>query len=195
MAPYVFAELQKVKGEGQYPEYEDVLKAVQDAAYARASEIWEGYEPGGLMPGARQYGIGPLRKNDMAGNTTDSTPSGTYTFTKAITATGWQDIFNYTVRDNMIHAFAGFAITDQTLRIRQLRVEIGDKRFPVWDIQEAQLFNKFALIFKEDEAKELIANPQERVLIRIEAESTGNQRVVPIGLSLFRTANLVLTEV
>ena len=192
--PYIFAELQKVKGEGQYPEYEDVLKAVQDAAYARAGDIWEGYEPGGLTPGPKQFGVGPLRKNDMAGNTTDSTPSGSYTFTKAITATGWQDIFNYNVRDNMIHAFAGFSFTDQTLRVSQIRVEIGDRRYPIWDIQEAQLYNKFSLVLKEDEAKELIAAPSERVLIRIYAESTGSQRVVPVGLQLFRTANLVLTE-
>ena len=192
--PYIIAELAKVKGEGQYPEYEDVLKAVQDAAYQRASDIWEGYEPGGLMPGPRQYGVGPLRKNDMARDTTDSTPSGSYSFTKTLAATGWQDLLNYTVRDNMIHAFAGFSFTDQTLRVTQLRVEIGDRRFPIWDIQEAQLYDRFALVLKEDEAKELIANPQERVLVRIYAESTGNQRVVPIGLSLFKTANLVLTE-
>lgn len=193
--PYIFAELGKVKGEGQYPEYQDVLKAVQDAAYDRAKSIWDGYEAGGLTPGARQFGVGPLRKNDMSGNTTDSTPSGSYTFTKSITTVNaWQDIFNYTVRDNMIHAFAGFSFPDQTLRVIQLRVEIGDRRFPIWDIQEAQLYNRFSLVLKEDEAKELIAMPQERVLVRIYCESVGPQRVVPIGLSLFKTANLVLTE-
>jgi len=192
--PYVIAELDKIKGEGAYPEYEDVLRAVQDAAFQRAGDIWDGYEPGGLMPGPRQFGIGPLRKNDMANDVTDSTPSGSYSFTKAIAATAWQDIFNYTCRDNMIQAFAGFAITDQTLRVTQIRVEIGDRRFPIWDIQEAQLFGRYGIILKEDEAKELIVNPQERVLVRIYAESTGAQRVVPIGLQLFRTANLVLTE-
>lgn len=192
--PFIWAPMKKVKGEGQYPEYEDVLKAVQDAALARAGEVWEGYSQGGLMPGAREFGIGPLRKNDMASDTSDSTPSGSYSFTKAIAATAWQDIFNYTVRDNMIHAFAGFAFTDLSLRVSQIRIEIGDKRFPIWDLQEAQLYDRFALILKQDEGKELIANPQERVLVRIYAESTGDQRVVPLGLSLFRTANLVLTE-
>jgi len=167
---------------------------VQNAALARAGEIWEGYEQGGLMPGPREYGIGPMRKNDMAGNTTDSTPSGSYSFTKTITATGWQDIFNYTVRDNMIHAFAGFNVQEDTLRIRQLRIEIGDRRFPIWDMNEAQMYDRFGIILKQDEGKELIANPQERVLIRIYADATGNQTVVPIGFSLFKTANLVLTE-
>lgn len=193
--PFIVAPLRLIKGEGQYPEYEDVLKAVQDAAFKVADEVWPGYESGGLTPSGRQYGIGPFRKNDMAGNTTDSTPSGSYSYTKTITATGWQDIFNYNVRDNMVHAFAGLAFTDPTLRVRQVRVEIAERRFPVWDIQEAQLMDKFALIFKQDKDKELIARPQERVLWRIEAESTGNQRIVPLGFQLFRTANLVLTEV
>lgn len=192
--PFIWAPLKKTKGEGQYPEYEDVLRAVQDQAFARAEEIWEGFSRGGLMPASKEFGVGPLRKNDMAGDTTDSAASGSYTFEKNIIATGWQDIFNYNIRDNMIHAFAGLAFTDQTLRISQIRVEIGDTRFPIWDIQEAQLYDRFALILKQDEGKELIANPQDRVLIRIYAESTGVQRVVPLGLSLFRTANLVLTE-
>lgn len=193
--PFIIAPLSSVKGPGQYPEYQDALKSLQDSAFQQAKDLWDGAEPGGLLPGAKQFGIGPFRKNDMAGNTSDSAPSGTYTYNATITAANaWRDIFNYTVRNNMIHAFAGLAFTDDTLRAIQIRMEIGDRRFPIWDIQEAQIYGRFAVIFKEDQGKELIARPQERVLIRIYVESTGVQRVVPLGFQLFRTSNLVLTE-
>lgn len=193
--PYIIAPLDKVKGDGEWPEYQNVLRDLQNKAFERASSIWEGFEQGGLTPGNRQFGIAPFRKNDTAGDVSDSTPSGSYSFTKAISATGWQDIFNYTVRNNMIHAFAGFQFTDDVLRVTQLRFEIEDRRFAILDLQEAQAWTKFGIVLKTDELKELIAEPQERVLVRLYAESTGNQRVVPIGFMLYKNLNLILTEV
>jgi hypothetical protein len=193
--PFIIAEAEKVKGEGQYPEYEKVLRSVQNAAYNRGAEIWNGFQPGGMMPGANQYGVGPLRKNDMANDTSDSTPSGSYSFNKTFTTTGWQDLFNFTIRDNTIQAYAGLRFSDAVLHVSQLRVEIEDRRFPIWDIQEAFSYDKFSVVLKEDEGAELIAEPRERVLIRGYVETTGSQRIVPIGLHLFRNLNAVLTEV
>lgn len=194
MAPYILAEYEQVKGEGQYPSYEDVISAVEQAAFQRAQDIWPGFEPGGVMPGAGQFGIGPLRKNDMSNDTTDSTPSGSYTFQKTISATGWQDLFNFTVRDNTLLAFAGFKFIEPTLRIIQMRIEIGDRRFPIWDLQEALSYDKFSIVLKEDQGAELIAPPRDRVLVRGYAISTGTQTVVPLGLHLFRNLAAVLTE-
>ena len=150
--------------------------------------------PGGLIPGQGQFVLGPLRKNDMAVDTADATPSGTYTFRKNITATGWQDVFNYNVRNDSIHAIAGFLISDDVLRITQLRLEIGQNRFPIWDIQEAQRYNKFAIILKTDQGGALVADPRTRMLVRLYAESVGFQRVVPLGFQLFRRADIMLSE-
>ena len=192
--PYIIAPLDEVKGEGQFPEFQGVLRALEAKAHARATSIWPGFSFGGLIPSSQEYGIGPLRKNDMSGDTTDSLASGSYTFRKNITATGWADIFNYTVRTDMIHSLAGFLISDDVLRITQLRLEIGKIRFPIWDIQEAQRYNKYAIVLKMDEGKELIAEPRSRMLARLYAESTGWQRVVPVGFSLFKHTDVVLTE-
>ena len=192
--PYVIAPLSDVKGLNNYPEYIDALKAVEKAALARADVLWSGQAPGGLVPTGQQYGLGPLRKNDMAVDTTDSTPSGSYSFRKTVTATGWVDTFNYTVRQDMIHAFAGFLVADDVLRITQFRMEIGDRRFPIWDIQEAFRYDKFAVILKTDQGGELVADPRTRVLMRTYFETVGLQRVVPLGLSLYRRPDLVITE-
>ncbi len=192
--PFVIAPLTEVKSLNNWEEYIASLKALQAAAFARASALFNGATPGGLIPGDKQFGIGPFRKNDMAVDTADTTPSGTYTFRKNITSTGWQDIFNYTVRANMVHAFAGLLVSDNVLNITQFRMEIGSKRFPIWDIQEAQRYDKFAILLKEDVNGELVADQRTRMLVRIYAETIGFQRVVPLGFQIFRVADIVLTE-
>lgn len=192
---YFLANLNQVKGENNLAQYENVLSSVERAAFARADDIWPGFTPGGMMPGANQFGVGPLRKNDMSGDTSDATPSGSYSFDHVATSTGWADLFNFTVRDNTLIAIAGFAFQDPTLNISQIRIEIGDRRFPIWDLNIARSFENFALILKEDEGAELIAAARERVLLRGYWETTGNQRVTPIGLNLYRNLNAVLQEV
>ena len=192
--PFIIAPLGDVKGLNNYPEYIKTLEELQAAARARASTIWGGAGAGGLTPGPDQYGLGPFRKNDMAGDTTDSTPSGSYTFRKSITATGWQDIFNYTVRQDMIHAFAGFLISDDVLRILQLRMRGGSTNLPIWDSQEAQRYDKFAIIIKADAGAPFVADQKTSMLIRIYAETVGFQRVVPLGFQLFRRPDLVINE-
>ncbi len=189
-----FADFNEVKGENNQPAFESVLTDLQSAAFARASEIWQGFSPGGMMPGADQFGVGPLRKNDMSKDTSDSVPSGSYSFDHVATSTGWADLFNFTVRDNTIIALAGFAFQDPVLNVTQLRMVVGDRSFPIWDLNEARSFNNFALILKIDQGAEVIAQARENVLIRGYWETTGNQRVVPIGLHLFRNLNAVLQE-
>lgn len=193
--PYVIAPLDKVKGLNQYPEYREGLGAVEAQAVARAKALWTGALPGGIFPLGAQFGIGPFRKNDMAGDSSDSTPSGTYTFRKNITATAWQDVFNYSVRKDMIHAFVGFLISDDVLRVIQWRFRLGQVSFPIIDIQEAQRYDRFAIILKTDRGTELVIDPNTSVLVRMYAELVGFQRIVPLGLQIYRRTDLVLNEV
>ena len=191
---YIIAPLDKVKGEGAYPEFADVLKSVQDAAIARAKDIWKGFTQGGMYPGDNEFGICPLRAREMATNVTSSTLSGTYSFRKNFAATAWRTIFNYTVRQDVIHAFAGFMITDEVLRFLELRMEFGDRKYPILDIQEAKGWGAFAILFKEDVGKELIAQEESSVYLRGYVESTGYQTVVPLGFQLYKRKDLVISE-
>lgn len=191
---FIIAPLDKVKGPNAFPEYVDVLKAVQDAAIERAKEIWKGYGQGGLYPGDNEFGICPLRANEMANDVSSTTLSGTYNFRKNLAATGWHSLFNYTVREDIIHAFAGFMITDEILRLLQLRFEFGDRKFPILDIQEAKGWGSFAILFKEDVGKELISQERTSVYVRGYVEATGYQTIVPLGFQLYKRKDLVITE-
>lgn len=192
--PFVIAPLSDVKGLNGYPEFRAAMAAAEKAALERANVLWPGELGGGIVPGQNQFGIGPLRKNDMAGDTTDSTISGSYTFRKNYTALGWTDALRYTVRNDMINAFVGFLVTDDVLRLSHFRMEIGQRLFPIWDVQAAQIYSRFAIVLKVDAGAELVADPKTRVLLRTYVESTGFQRVIPLGFQLFRRPDLVISE-
>ena len=191
---FIIAPLNQVKGENAYPEYVDVLRSVQDAAINRAKQIWNGYSQGGLYPGDKEFGICPLRANEMANDVTATTLSGTYNFRKNLQSTGWQTLFNYNVRTDIIHAFAGFQITDEILRILALRFEFSDRKFPIMDLQIAKGWGSFAILFKEDVGKELISQEETSVYVRGYVEATGYQTIVPIGFQLYKRKDLVITE-
>ncbi len=192
---YVLGPMSLVKGEGLWPEFQASLKDLEQLALRRAEEVWPGFKFGGLTPGDHQFGMCPLRANEMAVSTTTTTAIGTYSFRKNLASTAWHNIFNYTSRKDTIHAFAGFAVTDEVLRIIQLRMEISDRKLPVFDIQEAQGWGSFAILIKEDVGQALLAEPETSVLVKGYVESTGYQRVVPLGFMLYKRKDLVISEI
>lgn len=191
---YIIAPTEAVVEKMDLQAYRGVVGQVEAAVVSRGESIWEGYSGGGLTPEDNEFGIAPLRKNDMANDTGANARSSSYSFNHTVTATGWADLFNYTVPDDMIHGFAGLAIDDPVLRIWQLRVEIGNTRLPILDLQSGHSFDRFSLILKQDQGKELIAGPRQRVLIRGYWGETGSQRVTPLGVSAYRNSNDFLIE-
>ena len=95
---------------------------------------------------------------------------------------------------NFIHAFAGFMVTDEILRLLELRMELGDRKYPIVDVQEAKGWGRFAILFKEDVGGELIAQEESSVYLRGYVEATGYQTIVPLGYQLYKRKDLVLSE-
>jgi hypothetical protein len=187
---YMIAPMDKVKT--TYPEFMDVMKAVEDRSIARAEDIWSGFKLGGIVPGAKEFGVGNILPKDVLG-------AGTYTWKQTFSAPGsWTDIFSYTVPEDEIHGFAGFEITDPTLIFTQLRLEISDKKYPIIEIEEANNFaNGVAIIIKQDPGDELVVQEEESVLLRgwQERGTSGySQRIVPIGVNVYKRKELVITE-
>lgn len=191
---YVIAPWKQVFGNEQRPEYIQMLKDLQNSAIARAQDVWKGYTFGGLYPKDMQFGICPLRQREMAHDVSSTTLSGSYSFRKNLGTTGWHTLFDYSVRKDIIHAFAGFSITDEILRILELRFEFGDRKYPIMDIQEAKGWGGFAILFKEDAGKELIAENETSVYVRGYVEATGYQTITPLGFQLYRRKDLVINE-
>lgn len=190
--PYMIAPLGLVKGENQYPEYRQILQQLFDGATRRAAQIWNGFEFGGVVPGPRQYGMTPIRPRDIFGG-------GTATYIKRYGSQGsWTDLFSYNVPEDLIHGWAGVAFTDPDLIFAALRWRIEDKLFPIINIEEAHAWsNPFAVLFKQDAGKEIVVPEEQPVLIRAFQErstSASRRRVVPLGFSLYKNKDLVITE-
>lgn len=189
---FTLAPAKLIKGPGAFPEFAQAMKDIEGAAIARALDIWKGYELGGLTPGKKQFGICPFLPAECAQQTS---ARGSATFRKSYTGTGWKPIMDYSVPEDEIHAFAGFAITDEALRFNTFRMEIGDRKFPKWDIQEAQGWDGgMAIILKENKGDEIIAVEETDVDLRGWLESAGYQRVVPLGFMLYKRLDIVIKE-
>ncbi len=134
----------------------------------------------------------------MTVDTTDSAASGTQSFRKNFAATTstttWRALFNYTVRKDMIHGFAGLVVTDDVLRINSLQFQLGQNIFPIVNIEEAQRYKRFAIVWKADEGKAITADPNTAVLLQAFVESAGFQRVVPFGISVYRRPDLIINK-
>ncbi len=194
MSGFLIAPFRLVKGENQWTEYRDMLPALQDAAMARAQDIWKGFKFGGVLPASKEYGITQFRPKDVLGG-------GTATWTQTFGSAGsWCRIFSYNVPEDMVHAIAGFAIPDPTLIFSQLRFQIEDRLYPIIDIEEAHTFGQggFSLLIKQDKGKELIVAEELAVLVRgFQERGTRNrtQRVIPLGFMLYKNKDLVIREV
>jgi len=192
---YIIGPLRLIKGEHDFPEFLQVMRDLQGAAIARAEQIWSpGYKFGGINPKDGQFGIAPLRAREMAHDVSATTLSGTYSFRKNLGATAWHSIFDYTTRKDVLHAFAGFAITDAALNLLELRWQIGDRIYPIMDIQEAKSWGNFALIVKQDMGDQLIAEPETSVYVRAYVETVGWQNIVPLGFQLYKRKDLIISE-
>lgn len=192
---FIIAPLDKVMGDQPWNAYIGMMQDLQLAIIDRSKTIWKGYEAGGILPGKDQFGLCPLRANEMAHDVSANTLSGTYSFRKNLPTAGvWHTIFDYSLRDDVVHGFAGFAITDEILKILQFRFEMSDRIYPIIDVQEAKSWGSFAILFKVDRGHELVVEPRQRVYVRGYVEATGYQTIVPLGMQAYKTKDLVITE-
>jgi len=181
---YVLCELEKVKVE--YPEYAEATKRLLTKAIDRAKEIWPGFTYGGIYPGTKQFGITSALPK-FFGSTTTHLP----TFRQNFTATGWQDIFNLTVAEDIIIGGMGWAITSPTINITELRAEISDVKYPRVNIEEMQAYDQPAVILKQG----WYCQEEKAFLLRGYIEATGHQRVVPVSsFTIYKKKDDVIKE-
>lgn len=179
----VVGELKEIKN---LPEFQRGFDALVETAKRRATEVWSGYTYGGMFPGEKQFGMTSALPKFFGSSTT-----ALKHFRQNFAHTGWQDIFNLTVEEDIIIGMMGISIPTPTVNITELRAEISDRKYPRVNIEEMKNYDKPAVIFKQG----LIGVEEEAFKLRGYIESTGYQRVVPIGsFVLFKNKNDVITE-
>ncbi len=198
---FEIAPLSQVKKD--FPEFRETILAIEEQAINTASTLWPGQAFGGFAPAAAsgQFGLSSiLRQHTTMGGSAIAGESGSSFFRRDWTGSSdqWVTIFDYTVPEDIIHGFAGFAFPDPTLRFSQLRIEAENKRLPMINIEMAEIFNDggIALILRQDEGEELVVNEEERFKLRgfIPVNKGGPATIVPIGTSAFRRSDLFVRE-
>jgi len=181
---FIICEYEEVKK--QFPEFKAVLEEVKNRLIAKAEADWAPLKYGGLTPKAGEFGestIMPQLFKDISGNVLT-------TWNQWFNATGAQTILTGAASGNTIYedykvGFVGFAILDPVIRFSEFKMQIGDRKFPRVNIEEAFAYEEPCIIFErgfildEETSFELVAY----VLTQ------GPQRLKLIGTQVNRVPN------
>jgi len=207
---FVFCEFDKLKL--QYTEFQESMQRLEEKMIADSEAVWAPLKFGWFaLERTDQFGRTtwlPQHMADEAGDVLDSlhtnTQWGRNTFRQYFTSTspaaatipGWKTILQGggvpigVTPEDVRFAWAGLAFPNKSLYITKIRFEIGDKRFPIVDIEELHNYNKPALLFEEG----FIIPEESHFLLRGWFETSGYQRVVPLGFEMYRRRDTVITE-
>ena len=194
---YIIAPFRQVKA--AFPEFLDAMRALETQTKSRAEAIWQGYTFGGLFPEGKQYGLG----NILPKNTTGvARLLGSNSFVQRYTAPGsWVNILSYTVADDLIHSFAGFAFSDPYLIFNAIRISVTERIYPQMWLEESRAFAEdskgIAVILKPDPGEELIIPEKTAFLLEgyQERGTSGiTQRVLPLGVAAYRKRDIYITK-
>ncbi|MHC1596692.1 MAG: hypothetical protein ACXQT3_00080 [Methermicoccaceae archaeon] len=191
-----------------YPDFQAAYADLLDAAVKKAGEKWTEQTYGGLMPpaGTEAYGEAPIPPFIFADENDDvldvnhvPTTWGVNEFriyySTASPTTGdvpgWRTILQGggtpigQMPEDYITGLLGFCIPDPTLRFSMLKLDIGDSKYPKLDIEEMASYDEPTILLK----KGAVIMDEVAFTLKGFLESTGYQRVIPVGFILYRTRN------
>jgi len=181
---YIICDYEYVKR--YFPEFENVMKKLEEDLIARANAKWSPLKYGGVTPKAGEYGkstIIPSLFKDNAGNVLT-------TWEQEFTKTGSQTILTGaapggTIYEDYMVGFCGIAFLDPVLRVTEIRMQISDKKLPRINLEEAFAYKKPCIIFEEG----FILDEETGFELLGYVEATGLQKIKLIGLQLNRVPN------
>ena len=194
---YTIAPFRQVKD--KFPEFHDAMASLESATKVRAEDIWRGFTFGGLFPKASEYGLGPILPKSTTGV---ARLLGSNSFVQRYTAPGsWTNILSYTVPDDLIHSFAGFALPEPYLIFNALRVTLTDRVYPQIWLEEARALSDdgkgIAIVLKPDPGEELVV-PEKTAFLLEGYQERGTSgivhRVIPLGEAAYRKRDIYITK-
>lgn len=185
---YVIVEYDKVQSDPTIRnKYLQVLQQLAAQIQHATQKQWSGLIYGGFTPGAQEYGRTTILPQYFRGFAAAQLTTFRQNFTGA---PAWRDIFNNVMPEDIRIAWAGLAFTSKSVEFSELRWQIGDTLYPRINIEEIQGYNKPAIIFEEG----FIIPEETTFLLRGYLEANSYQRVVPLGFSLYRRKDFLVTE-
>jgi len=179
----IVCEYNKVKE--VFPEFQTVLETLRANLVSKAAADWDPLKPGGMYPEAGQFGestIMPQLFRDIT-NTTMTTWRQTFN------ATGHQIIMSGANGGNIYEDYkvgiAGLVFLDKAIRVSEIKMQISDKKLGRINLEEAQAYNKPAVVFEEG----YILDEETGFDLYGYVLSQGPQRIKLIGMQVNRVPN------
>lgn len=188
MAPtkgFVICEYEKVKE--QFPEFQNTLAKLEADLTNLCLSDWSPLTYGGIYPKAGQFGKSTIMPELFFGFG-QVAPTLT-SWTTYATATGHQGLLAGANALNIFEDYkiglAGFAFLDKTQRITEYKLQIGDKKFPRINVEEAFVYNKPAVIFETG----IILDEETEFDLHGFVECIGPYKLCPLGIQMNRVPN------
>lgn len=182
---FVLCEYEKVKEE--FPEFQNTLAKLEADLVAMANADWDPLTYGGTKPKSGQYGKSTIMPQLFYGYG-QVAPTLTQWLSYA-TAQGNAGLLGGANSGNIYEDYkiglAGFAFLDKVQRVTEIKLQIGDRKFPRINIEEAFVYNKPAFIFETG----VIVDEETEFDLHGYVESEGPYRICPLGIQLNRVPN------
>ncbi|OGD45941.1 hypothetical protein A3K79_03575 [Candidatus Bathyarchaeota archaeon RBG_13_46_16b] len=186
MYGYVICEYEKVRQ--WMPEFASAMAQLKNDLIAKASDEWNPLTYGGMQPRSGQFGESTIMPNLFNGLQAAYQPLPTWY--QWLNATGHQTIMTGTGTGGSIHedymiGLAGLVFLSKAIRISEIRMQIGDKKIPRINIEEAFAYNKPAVVFEQP----FIIDEETGFDLYAYVLSQGPERIKLLGLEMNRVPN------
>ena len=185
---FVLCEYSKVKAE--FPEYSSMMASLENSLRIKAANDWSPLKYGGTKPMAGQFGKTTIMPEMFVGFGGFGVGTGLSTWNQNFTATGDNILIegNSTggsIPEDFKMGFAGIALLDKSIKVSELKLQIGDKKLPRINIEEARAYQQPCIIFENG----FIADEETGFELKGYVECRGYQRMKLIGIQLNRVPN------
>lgn len=183
---YVICEYEKVKR--NFPQFKAVLDTLEANLVAKAIADWDPLKYGGISPKAGEFGKTTVMPELFNGLQAAYQPLPTWY--QWFNATGHRTIMagagaGNTIAEDYKIGLAGLAFLDKAIRISEIKMQIGDKKLPRMNIEEAFVYNKPAIVFEDG----YILDEETGFDLYAYVRTQGPQRIKLIGIQLNRVPN------
>jgi len=186
MYGYVICEYEKVR---QYmPEFGSTMEKLKNDLIAKATADWDPLRFGGIAPTSGQFGMSTIIPACFRGMNT-AVYSPLTTWYQVFNGIGHQTIMSGAnggvIYEDYKIGLAGLVFLSKAIRISEIRMQIGDRKIPRMNIEEAMAYNKPAIVFEQP----YIIDEEEGFDLFAYVLTRGEQRLKLLGLQVNRIPN------
>jgi len=195
MYGYVICEYERVKD--YFPEFKSIMETLRTTLIAKCQADWAPKTFGGMTPKAGQFGESTIMP-ELFRDLTNTTLTSWYQWfaNTSSGATAVQRIIMSGANTGNIYedyqiGLAGIAFLSKATRISEIKMQIGDKKIPRMNIEEAFAYNKPAIVFEQP----FILDEETSFDLYANITTLGPQRIKLIGVQMNRNPNKLQTTV